>query len=263
MNSFRSSWKIGLTTSVAAIILGALVREGIISIDDFRAREKIISEPSHSEHVDPGDNSSSASSNEQAGENTPSTANPNMSQLQEIADIGSNKSANENSSARKLDIELSKILAEKGFSAYESETAVRIINDTFAKREGTGDLIVVAVDRASETLSLSTERKKLLRESLFESFAETGGSFTFQSFELCVKRRIKRMNIDDCAAQMAGEFVNDVASKITQDRITPSVQSSLGYLQVDYAKRSVEKCGLDIQQGLQLFYPGLSECPLQ
>jgi hypothetical protein len=254
---YTNRWAVSLAISLVAIILGYLVREGIFTIDLFKRQTPQATEEAPEKAPEPINN------NEKKSDLKSPLQSNNHIQSEKHAEESADVSANSPSPLVKLQTELSKKLNESGFTSYESEQAFKIISDTFKENAGKGtDSIALALDKAAKTLSLNDARKDMLKKALFDSFSETGGSFTTDEFQSCIERRKAVLKPDQCSQDLMDQFVAEISAAAQgYEKITLQMQKEYSNIQDRYVQLSTQ-CKLDPLIAGRLFAPMLSDCPL-
>lgn len=244
-------WAYSLSLSLFFIIIGTLVRYDVLSIDTFTEKERI---ENHSR-----DTSTVSSEKLQV----PIRNLPTDTKINDTAATSSENSSNSpESPISRLKTEFARKLVESGFNSHEADQSIEIITSTFKENEGKGiDSITLGIERAAKALNLDASRQAVLRSALFESFNETGGSFTIDDFQRCVAKRVLILSPNRCATELLDRFVEEIATSAeTHERITLRMQKEYSAIQDRYVKLS-QTCKIDQVQAERLFAPMLSDCP--
>ena len=242
----RYGWAVGLTFSLSYVIFEGLVQNGFLTFDSVRQ-----SAPSQ-------DAKPVSSLSKEGGRSTDLAPTAPISGIHSAAtDVAPQKPTE---AMQKLESELSRILSERGFTSGEIEVAYQKIIETMTSSDRRPDSLNKAIDSASKALELTEARKKLLRDSLFESFAETGGSFSYQDWSACVSNRIVKFNTTSCAREIAEGLVQDVGAKLADDRITPQVLKSLEPLADKAMSKATETCGIEYIDAMKLLSLHMTHC---
>ncbi len=250
----KYGWAIGLSLSVAYVIFEGLVQNGYLSIHSFNLDSTSQRPPHEATEVETQTQQGTyiqtplglpSKSDQERGRGTSPSA------VQE---------ATSDNPLVTLEGELTRILLEKGISPSDANLASQRIVEIFKTPPDGTDRITTATDSVAASLHWGEEKKKLLREALLASFAETGGTYTLSQLEQCMQHRLKVFKPDECGRQKVEDLLKKLAEKVPEERITPELQKQIDPLADQARRHAMQECGMDSDSAFRLFSIHLQDC---